>query len=221
MSRAADALRKSSLLQEVPDDVVDRVADVAVRRVYSAGETIFVEGDASCAAYVVASGQVRIYRTALGGREQDLVRVGPGQAFNTVPQFLRDGKNHATAQAATRVEAYVIFRQDLHSTVSKSPRLALALLRHFAQRLDHLSDLVEDLSLRTVRGRLARFLLGHAQDGTVTRTWTQGEMANQLGTVRDVIGRTLRSLADEGLIRMDRHRIVLLDQEELEAAAER
>ena len=204
MSRATDALRRSSLLQGIPDSVVARMADLAVSRAYAAGETIFIEGEESHAAYVVTTGRVRIYRSALGGREQDLVRLGPGQTFNMVSVFQPDGRNRATAQAATRVEAYAIRREDLLAAVREFPQLALALLRHFAERLDHLSNLVEDLSLRTVRGRLARFLLGHAQGGAVRRTWTQEEMASQLGTVRDVIGRTLRGLADEGLIRMDR-----------------
>ena len=221
MSRAGDALRRASLLDGVSDSVVARVANLAVHRAYAAGETIFVEGDDCRAAYVVATGQVRMYRTALGGREQDLARLGPGQAFNTVPLFQQDGRNHATARATTRAEAYAIGREDLLVAVREFPQLALALLRHFAERLDHLTNLVEDLSLRTVRGRLARFLLVHAQEGAVWRSWTQEEMASRLGTVRDVIGRTLRGLADEGLVRMDRHRIVLLDRKGLETAAER
>jgi CRP-like cAMP-binding protein len=102
-------------------------------------------------------------------------------------------------------------------------------LKDFADRLDHLTNLVEDLSLRTVRGRLARFLLEHAPPGPsgsidaggVTRRWTQDEIAAHLGTVRDMVGRTLRSFGDAGLIRMDRQRIVLLDREALEAEAQR
>jgi CRP/FNR family transcriptional regulator len=80
-------------------------------------------------------------------------------------------------------------------------------------------DLVEDLSLRTVRGRLARLLLEEAESGEVTRHWTQAEIAARLGTVREMIGRTLRALADAGHIRIDRQRIVLLDREGLEAEA--
>jgi len=104
----------------------------------------------------------------------------------------------------------------------------LALLQDFADRLDHLTILVEDLSLRTVRGRLARFLLEHAStelggtvgEGEVARRWTQDEIAAHLGTVRDTVGRTLRAFVDAGLVRMDRQRIVLLDREGLEAEAQ-
>jgi CRP/FNR family cyclic AMP-dependent transcriptional regulator len=104
--------------------------------------------------------------------------------------------------------------------VGECPELALAILQDFAARLDHLTNLVEDLSLRTVRGRLARLLLDHAEADAVTRRWTQEEIAAHLGTVRDMVGRTLRAFADAGLVRMDRQRIMLLDREGLEAEAQ-
>jgi CRP-like cAMP-binding protein len=220
MSHAVDALRRVSLLQSLPERVVVRLADLVVRRDFGAGQTIIIEGDPCRAAYIVAHGQVRVYRSALGGREQVLARLGPGQAFNTVPPFQQDGRNHATVEAVSNATVYAVMRQDLVDSVREFPELALALLRDFADRLDHLTDLVADLSLRTVRGRLARFLVNRAEEGAVRRTWTQDEIASQLGTVRDVIGRTLRGFADDGLIRMDRHRVVLLDREGLETLAE-
>jgi CRP-like cAMP-binding protein len=150
-----------------------------------------------------------------------LVRLGPGQSFNTVPPFQPQGTNHATVQATDTVTLYAVSKDDLHRLVSEHPPLALALLRDFADRLDHLTDLVEDLSLRTVRGRLARLLLEEADAGEVARRWTQTEIATQLGTVREMISRTLRALDDAGLIRVDRQRILLLDREGLEAEAQR
>ncbi|MBE9471465.1 MAG: winged helix-turn-helix domain-containing protein, partial [Chloroflexi bacterium] len=60
-----------------------------------------------------------------------------------------------------------------------------------------------------------------AEADAVTQRWTQGEIAVHLGTVRDMVGRTLRAFADAGLIQMNRQRLVLLDREGLEAEAER
>jgi len=202
---------------------------VAVRRVYAPGEAIIIEGDPCQAAYFIAEGQVRVYRLSPGGREQVLARLGPGQTFNTVPPFQPQGVNHANVQAATETTLYAIVSDDFRRLVGECPELALAILQDFAARLDHLTNLVEDLSLRTVRGRLAGFLLEHAstelsgtaEAGEVTWRWTQDEIAAHLGTVRDMVGRTLRAFADAGLVRMDRQRIVLLDREGLEAEAGR
>jgi CRP-like cAMP-binding protein len=95
------------------------------------------------------------------------------------------------------------------------------------RRVRHLSDAVEGLALYDVRIRLARCLLGYtgrhnegaraSDDDASRRDWpcppylTQGELAAQIGTVRDVVGRTLRSFTREGLIRRERGRVVVTD----------
>ncbi len=221
MDATSRALRRIPIFAHLSDEALARVASVAVRRVYAPGETIIIEGDPCQAAYFIAEGQVRVYRLSLGGREQVLVRLGPGQTFNTVPPFRPRGVNHANVEAATETTLYAIVSDDFGRLVGECPNLALSILQDFAGRLDHLTNLVEDLSLRTVRGRLARFLLEHAEASQVTLRWTQDEIAAHLGTVRDMVGRTLRAFADAGLVRMDRQRIVLLDREGLEAEAGR
>ncbi len=219
--RALEDLRGASLLAGLSDEALACLAQAAIRRTYAVGEVIIVEGDPCRVAYFIARGRVRVFRTSPSGREQVLSRLGPGQAFNTVPPFLPHGRNHATVQAITPVILYAVPAEDLRRLVLECPELALALLHDFAERLDHLTDLAESLSLQTVRGRLARFLLEHAEAGQVTRRWTQEEIAAHLGTVRDVVGRTLRAFAEAGLIRLDRQRIVLLDREGLEEEAGR
>lgn len=218
--RAPKDLRRVTLFAGLSDETLDHLARVAVRRTFAPGEVIVVEAEPCRAAYFIAEGQVRVFRTSPGGREQVLSQLGPGQSFNTVPPFL-DGLNHATVRAITPVLLYALPAEDLQRLILDFPDLALALLHDFARRLDHLTDLVESLSLRTVRGRLARFLLDHAEAGEVTRRWTQEEIAAHLGTVRDVVGRTLRAFADANLVRLDRHRIILLDPEGLREEASR
>lgn len=217
MNAEVDALRRISLFADLPHETLARLARVAIRRIYEEDEIIILEGAPPRAAYFISRGHARASRVSPEGREQVLVRLGPGQSFNTVPLFQPDGVNHATVQAVDRVTLYAVAREDLLRLVRHDATLAMALLRDFADRLDHLTDLVEDLSLRTVRGRLARFLLDQAEEGEVTATWTQAEIAARLGTVREMISRTLRTFADAGLIRMDHQRIVLLDREGLEA----
>ena len=86
--------------------------------------------------------------------------------------------------------------------------------------------MVEDLSLRSVKSRLARLLLAEAEGGASTteldrsQMVTQAEMAARLGTVREMIGRALRELADDGLIEFDRHRIVIVNRDGLVGVGE-
>jgi len=221
MEITAQAMRRIPLFRSLSDDALARMARVVYARTAVPGETIIFEGDFCEAAYFIAEGQVRVSRLSQSGREQVLARLGPGQTFNTVPPFQPDGVNHATVEALTPVTLYVITSDDFRCLVGECAELALVVLRDFADRLDHLTDLVEELSLHTVRGRLARFLLEHAEAGGVSRRWTQEEIAAHLGTVRDMVGRTLRAFADAGLVRMERQRIFLLDREGLEAEVHR
>ncbi len=220
MESTPKALRRIPLFADLSEDALARIARVAHARAFAPGEMIILEGEACQAAYFVAAGQVRVYRLSPSGRQQVLTQLAPGQGFNTVPPFQPHGVNHATVEGITSGLLYAIPTDDLRRLVGECPELALAILQDFAQKLDHLTNLVEDLSLRTVRGRLARFLLEHAAEGQVTQRWTQDEIAAHLGTVRDMVGRTLRAFADAGLVRMDRQRIVLVDREGLEAEAE-
>ena len=218
---AHDALSLTSRSESaLSEDVLACIADVVVPRAYPAETVIVVEGEPCEAAYFVVAGNVEVYRTSLQGRQQVLARLGPGQAFNTVPLFQAEGHNHASAVARTDVTLYVLRKQDFPRALRACPDLALVILQDFAGRLAHLTDLVEDLSLRSVRSRLARFLLQQAGGATITQKWTQDEMAAYLGTVRDMIGRSLRALSDEGIIRIDQGRIVLLDRDALEAEAQ-
>ena len=88
----------------------------------------------------------------------------------------------------------------------------MALLEHLAHQVRRLCDAVEDLALYTVRTRLARCLLSPTNDDAPSvQYWTQGELAAHIGTVRDVVGRTLRTFSREGLIRRDHGRVVVTD----------
>jgi CRP/FNR family cyclic AMP-dependent transcriptional regulator len=220
MNPTPEALRRIALLADLSEEALRRMCRVAYISVHGPGETIIFEGDPCEAVFFVAEGEVRIYRLSPGGREQVLARLGAGQTFNTVPPFQPDGVNHATAEPFTPTTLYVIRRDDFRRLVSECGELALVILRDFAGRLDHLTGLVEDLALRTVRGRLARFLLECAEEGKITQRWTQEEIAAHVGTVRDMVGRTLRAFADAGLLEMDRQRIILLDREGLAVEAE-
>jgi CRP-like cAMP-binding protein len=221
MESTAQILRRVTLFASLSDDALARIASVARVRTYTPGEVVIFEGDRCQAAYFVVEGQVRVYRLSPTGREQVLARLGPGQAFNTVPPFHPHGVNHATVEALSAATLYAVACADFRRLVGECAELALAILQDFADRLDHLTNLVEDLSLRTVRGRLARFLLEHADSIQAARNWTHDEIAANLGTVRDMVGRTLRAFADTGLVRIERQRIVLLDREGLETEAQR
>ena len=89
-----------------------------------------------------------------------------------------------------------------------------------AERVRQLVSLVEDLSFRPVLGRVAKILLEYAGDGTGPgQRLTQQDMAAVAGTAREVVSRSLKALESDGVIRMDRHRIVISDEDALKEIA--
>lgn len=210
-------IRNVSYFQTLSAEIVANLAAIATPFRYPAGSVIFLEDEPVAGLFVVQEGIVKISRVSQEGREQILHLIYPGDTFNDVAA-LDGGPNPATANAQTDVLVWCIQRQDLQWLAERYPALAWALIESIAQRTRHLVDLVEDLAMRSVRGRLARLLLDQAESSandTVPRLLTQEEMAAQLGTVREMVGRTLRGLAADGIIEFDRHRIVILDLERL------
>jgi CRP-like cAMP-binding protein len=178
---------------------------------YPAGQLIVLAGEPSRAVYLIARGEVRIQRSSPEGREYVLHTLGPGQCFN-LSSALDGGHNLTTALASTDTVAYAIPIDVFRQAVREHPELAMAVLEHLAGRVHRLCDAVEDLALYTVRTRLARCLLSAANGGAPTiHYWTQSELAAHIGTVHDVVGRTLRSFARQGLIRRERSRVIITD----------
>lgn len=224
-----DAPDRNRLLQQIPlladcsSEVRDALSRVMIARRVQSGETIFLEGDPVSGLFIVAEGIVKISRHSLSGREQILLLVKSGDSFNDVAA-LDGGPNPATATAHVDTLLYCIPRADLRRIAHEQPDLAWSLIESIAKRTRHLVNMVQDLSMRSVKGRVAHLLLEQADaaaSNQIRQTLTQEDLASRLGTVRELIGRSLRSLEAEGLIEFDRSHITILDPQRLasEAAA--
>ncbi|MFW6105639.1 MAG: Crp/Fnr family transcriptional regulator [Chloroflexota bacterium] len=184
------------------------------------GEMVLLEGESAANLYFVASGVVKIFKTSAEGKEQILNIVRPGESFNDVPIF-DGGPNPASARAMGPVLLYGIKKNDMETILRNHPQVALNVIKVLASRVRHLVSLVEDLSFKHVIGRVAKILLEHV-GGEMGRgpRLTQQEMAAMAGTAREVVGRSLKALEEEGAIKLDRHRIIITDKEALKEIIE-
>jgi CRP/FNR family transcriptional regulator len=217
-----EILRQVPYLQRLSADIVSELAAIASRHRYQSGTMIFCEGDPTAGIYVIEEGNVKVSRFTVEGREHILSIFGKGDTFNDV-SALDGGPNPATATAFSDVIVWRIARLDLQQIAKKYPDLAWALIESIASRTRYLVGLVENLAIRTVKGRLAHLLLEQAQAtqaDEIPRYMTHEEMANHLGTVREMIGRALNSFSAAGIIKIERHQITILDIEGLATEAE-
>jgi CRP/FNR family transcriptional regulator len=210
------------LLKSIPyfsglgHEELEAIRQVVFQKTAERGEVVLLEGEPGQALFFVASGAVKVFKTSPEGKEQILNIVRPGESFNDVPIF-DDGPNLASAQAMVPVVLYGVKKVELKTVLERHPQVALNIIRVLAQRVRQLVSLVEDLSFRHVLSRVAKILLEHASDGTSPcPRLTQQEIAAMAGTAREVVGRSLKALEQEGLIRLERHRIVIANRQALE-----
>jgi CRP/FNR family transcriptional regulator len=187
---------------------------------YNPGQIVLLEGDQDVALYIVESGWLKAVKTSAEGREHVLHFIGPGEVFNAIGVFAEDS-NPATVIALEATSVWVIQQEAMLALFDEHPELGRIVIQRLAKRVQQLIQMVEDLSLRTIEARLARYLIEQSKAEQMARPrWaTQAEMANRLGTVPDVLNRALRSLAKDGLIKVERQQIHILDFEGLEVRA--
>ena len=221
-SLPAELLAAVPYLHGLPEGVLVALAARTQLRRFAAAGVIFNEGDPSAGLFLIEQGVVKISRFSQKGREHILHLLHRGDTFNDVAA-LDGGPNPATATAYTDAAVWHVGHADLRDVADQHPALDWAFITSLAGRTRHLVGLVEDLTARSVKGRLARLLLEQAQANAaaeIPALLTQEEMANRLGTVREMVSRALRSLAAQGVIEFDRHRIVILDADQLAQEAE-
>lgn len=215
-------LSSLSFLSEQPEATVAAVAAIGVQLRRPAGAVLFLAGEEATGLYIVVSGRVKIVREAPTGREQVLHVIEPGNHFNLVPIF-DGGPSPATAICLSDVELLLLPTIALRELTHRTPDLAMALLADAGQFLRHLVGLVDDLALHTVQGRVARLLLAQAEAaarGESVAPLTQAEMAARIGSVREMVGRTLKTFEALGLIAVSRGTIAVRDPDGLAQMAE-
>ena len=220
MNVTVPTLAQLALFARLDEQALAEIAPHVRVLTFEPGQDIALAGEPCTFMHIVASGTIRVRRLSLEGREYVLEYILPGQTFN-LAAALDGGTNLANGEALTRTTTYAIPCDRFRQFVRDHPSVAATALTRLSSQVRHLSDTVEDLALHTVRARLARFLLTSGDRGAApARHWTQEEIAAHIGTVRDVVGRTLRVFSRRGLIRRERGRLVITDREGLEQEAE-
>ena len=180
---------RSDFFANLATDDLQALGNAMFQRSYPAGQIVLLEGAASSVLYVVQDGRLKLFKTSPRGREQVLRLLRPGDMFNEVAVF-DEGPNPASAQA---------------------------IIRTFARGLREALALVEDLAFRDVTSRLARILLTGQNGGTPRLT--QELLAAMAGSRREVVGRALKALSQEGAVKLERGRIHVRDRAALERLA--
>ena len=223
----AVVLQQAALLSSLSPPELQLLAARTVRKNLSAGQLLFSEGEPCHGLHIIAQGKIRIFKTSANGREQVLAVNVPGESVAELPVF--DGGTYpASAVAIEDAEIAFISQRDFHTFCLEHPEVALKVLAVVGARLRRLVGIIEELSFTTIRQRLIAVLVKLAEsEGRNTARGIEiqlpashQELANQLGTVRELISRNLMRLQAEGLVDVDARQIVIKDLKSLSALLE-
>lgn len=213
MTNTKEIIAASILFSGLSDAELDKVNAIAIVKSFARSESIFFEGDEGDGFYMVAEGQVKIFKMSLDGKEQILHIFGPGEPFGEVPIF-HGQPFPANAMALVKSKLLFFPRVEFIELVTANPSLALNMLAMLSLRLRRFATQIENLSLKEVPGRLAAYLiyLGEEQGSPdqVTLDIPKGQLASLLGTIPETLSRIFAKMSEEGLIRVE-GRIIYID----------
>ncbi len=225
---ATESLGRCPLFIGCDIDLLRTLAGRLRLRRFRRNEVIFHQGDAGDTLHIIASGSVKIVLPSAEGDEAIIATLQPPDFFGELA-LLDSQPRSATATAVEPTETLALSRSVFLELVNAHDQLRDALLAALVRELRRLTGHVEELHFLDLAGRLAHRLaqLAHEKapsgSGEVSLDWpyTQSDLAAMIGGTRQSVNKLLGSLIADGLVRLERDSLVVMDPEALAERAER
>jgi CRP/FNR family transcriptional regulator len=186
-----------------------------------AGALAFDENSTCDGLTMLTGGAIRVVRTTPQGREILLYRVSPGEScILTVCCLLGRASYAARGVVETDLSGVTIPADLFDALVADAPEFRAFVFEMFGDRIASMMQLVEEIAFHRLESRIAAFLLrGFAGSGARDLSITHQQLADEVGSVREIVSRTLESLQRRGALSLARGRLTLADPAALAAAA--
>ena len=218
-----ETLRKAFLFSSFTDEQLRQLADFTTVKKLGRDEHLFDEGEKASAFDVLESGRVKIYRISPEGQEHTLEMPGPGDPVAEAAIFDKE-TYPAFCQAMEDSVLLRIPKAEFIQLIENHPRIAIQIMHGYSKRLRYFVKMVEELSMRSIKLRLARYLLSNSsRDGdrlVCEFTISKRELASLLGTIPETLSRTLKSLKKENIISEDEQAVIIQDLHSLKDIAD-
>lgn len=201
-------LQGNVYFSELSEPLLKEISVHMQLREYQRGDVLFWEADPCDGLHIIQNGSAKIYRLSPQGRQYIVRILQEGDTFAEVPAF-DGGMNPVNVEALENCRVWVIDGQKLRSLIAAHPVFAQKVLANFGDMLRNLVRMVSEMAFYQVTHRLARLISEHPEEPRPH--WTQEQLAAQLGTVREVVARSLKELERSGAIRIEDRRIHIAD----------
>lgn len=221
MSKQAEfavILKMNPMFADLGADELQRLSGLCHTQQLANGEMLFQKGDAGDALYGVRRGQMRIETGASDGSRLTLNFMGPGDLFGEVAVL--DGQDRtADATAGEASELFVLRRDDFLTFLEREPKVAVRLIELLCQRIRWQSERMEESVLQPLPVRLARRLCALAEDFGSEVHISQEQLGVFVGAARESVNRQLQTWRKDGILDLQRGRILLHNINKLAAVA--
>jgi CRP/FNR family transcriptional regulator len=217
-----DCLKNCGYFKVLDESSLHKIARVTRLNIYEPGEAICWQGEECSGLYSIKAGSVKLFKLSAKGREYIIRVLEEGETFNEVPVF-DQGLNPVNVAALDECQIWIVPVEIIRQVMSEQPEMAAEVILSLTKNLRMLVEKVEELSFYQVTNRLARLIgelpLESSQNAAGLRI-TQDQMAARLGTVREVVARSLRELERSGAIRVERRQIQIVNDHLLRSWAQ-
>jgi CRP/FNR family cyclic AMP-dependent transcriptional regulator len=202
-----------SIFEGLPEKELAALQELCITRTYPKNTVIINEGDQANAMYICTGGKVKVYVSDENGREFVLNSMGPDEYFGEL-SLLDDDTRSASVITTDKSTFSILYKDDFTKVILNNPQIALVLLRNLAQRIRQLTGNVKTLALQDVYGRIRKILmdLSIERDGDtfIEEKLTQQDIANRIGSSREMVARILKDLATGGYIEIEKKQFRIL-----------
>ena len=198
---------------------LEHIAETAIPRKVPAGSVMF-SAHSPCAGFpLILAGSVRVLQRYPNGRELQLYRVKPGEScLLSGSSLLGQTEYAASGIAETDVELLLVPPAEFDALIATDDVFRRHVFALFSDRVAGLMQIVEAIAYQKLDQRLAALLVNRDDDGGEIRT-THQALADELGSVREIVTRLLRNFEDRGWVDLGRERIRVIDRTALAGLA--
>lgn len=202
---------------------VKLICERAYERWYQKNEVIFFECDnEDKKLYILVSGRVKLSMLSPDGKEKVLTILQEGDIFGEMSLFDED-PHPITAEVIEEARLVILPFDDLENIIMQNPKVAIKIIEALAKKTRLLTSQIRELVFQDAEGRLASLLTRFAEDfgvdvksgKMIDLILTHQEIANLLGSSRVTVTKLINQFIDEGIIKMYKRKIVILNEKKL------
>jgi CRP/FNR family transcriptional regulator, anaerobic regulatory protein len=195
------------VLEDLPTSLRTRLAETIQPMTVPAGTVLFDEHQPCQGFPFVLAGSIRVVKLAANGRELPLYKVLPGESCIITSSCLLGHADYSARGITESETTLVLLPRALFDEMLRETSFRDFVFDLFAERIAELMQLVEEVAFRKLDQRLANLLLGKGRQLHTTHQ----HLADELGSVREMVSRLLKGFADQGFVRLGREQIEILD----------